>query len=339
MMDHGYPRTRTTAVIYPARRARSAPAGATGRWPSDDDADDADIGKTLAAIARYYLNVEPEPPALAAARGLAVVARSEPGHVRDTYLTPWSAGDVKHKLMSASVLSAMAEDRLLAAAALDIAARWARSGGRERAMTAAIAFGGALGQRHLAEAMRWLWAMRMRDEHVSRVASLAFGRLFVVETETSSRDSNVAAFLVHKVRLLRKTEAGAHEHRSALDVVSAVLGAAGADSPTPAVAHLLRAGHADLRPVAEVWAAALNSVPHRRTAVIALHLTLASLADDADSAGLAAALGSAILPSLTTRTREVLKLTLPDPQRTEAISARLVTAFLGAQREMVSTDR
>lgn len=149
----------------------------------------------------------------------------------------------------------------------------------------------------------------------------------------------VAGFLVHKVRQMRKSHAAARERQAALSVINSALSAARADSPTPAVAELLTASQADLQPVAELWAAALNSVPHRRPAVIALHLTLAALTDDADSAELAATLGRAILPRLTARTREVLELTLPDPQRTEAISARLITAFLCADRQLAGTDR
>jgi hypothetical protein len=312
---------------------------ASKRWPSDSDAGDAEISAQLAEIAEFYLNVESEPAALSAAGGLAVVARSALGHVRDTYLKPWSAGDLEHKLMAASVLFSMAEDQMLAAAALDIAAGWARHGGQERAVTAAIAFGGPLGQRHLADAMRWLWALAMRDERVSHVASLAFGRLFAVKTETNANNSAIAGFLLSKVRALGEPDAAAHERRAALAAVNAVLSAASANSPTPAIASLLMAGHADLPPIAELWEAALNSVEHRRTALIALHLTLAALPDDADAADLAVALGRAILPGLTARTREVLKLTLPDPQRTEAISARLISAFLGARRDVVGADR
>lgn len=328
MIGHGYQRIRTAAAVNCADRPEPADAGIAEHWPGNDDAEDAEISKQLAEITQFYQNVAPERAALTAASGLAVVARSALGHVRDSYLTPWSAGDVRHKLMAVTVLSAMAEDHLLAAAALDIAAGWACHGGQEPAVTAAIAFGGPLGQRHRDEAMRWLWALAMRDERVSRVASLAFGQMFAVETETDADESAIAGFLVHKVRQLRKPQAAARERQAALAVINSALSAARADSPTPAVAELLRASQADLQPVAELWAAALNSVPHRRPAVIALHLTLAALTDDTDSIELAATLGRAILPRLTARTREVLELTLPDPQRTEAISACLITAFL-----------
>lgn len=316
------------------------------RWPSKDDTEDAEISTQLAAITQFYQdvhrnvhsNVAPEPAAFAAASGLAVMAKSALGPVCDSYLTPWSAGDVRHKLMAVTVLSAMAEDQRLDAAALDIAVGWACHGGQE-AVTAAIAFGGPLGERHLSEAMRWLWALTMQDERVSQIASLAFGQLFSVEIGTNSDRSAIAGFLAHKVRQQQKTQTAAHERQAALAMINAALSAARSDSPTPAVAELLRASQVDLQPVAELWAAALNSVRHRRTAVIALHLTLAALTDDTDSVELAVSLGRVILPQLTARTREVLELTLPDPQRTEAISARLIAAFLGAHHQPVGADR
>lgn len=308
------------------------------RWPGNDS-DEANVSKQLAAITRFYRNAAPEPAALSAACGLAVVAKTALGHVRDRYLTPWSAGDVRHKLMAVTVLSAMADDHLLATAALDVAAGWVRRGGQEQAVTAAIAFGGPLGQRHLGEAMRRLWVLTTRDERVSRVATLAFGQLFAVEAATSADKSAVAGFLVHKVRQLEKSQAAAPERRVALAVVNAALSATRADSPTPAVADLIMTSRADLPQVAELWAAALNSVPHRRAALIALHLTLATLTDDTDSVGRAVSLGRAMLPRLTARTREVLDLTLPDPQRTEAISAHLIAEFLGANSDVVGAGR
>ncbi|HYK30434.1 MAG TPA: hypothetical protein VEV63_00680 [Streptosporangiaceae bacterium] len=334
MTGHRHQRTRRTAIAYPARWHRPAHTGQGERWPIDGNTD-AEASEQLAAVARFYLNATPETATISATSGLAVVARSAIDHVRDTYLTPWSAGDLRHKLMAVSLLFAMTEDQLLASAALDIAVGWARHGGQERAVTAAIAFGGPLGRRHLAEAKRWLWVLTMRDERVCQVASLAFGQLFAVEAATDTDRSEVARFLAAELRLLMQPEAAAHERRAALTVVNAVLSAARPDSPTPAVAGLVRARQADLRPVAELWAATLNSVPHRRMAVIALHLTLAALTDDTASLELAASLGHAILPRLTERTREVLALTLPDPQRTEAISARLIAAFFDGDHHVV----
>lgn len=187
-------------------------------------------------------------------------------------------------------------------------------------------------QRHLAEALPWLWALTLRDEPIGSVARLALGRLFAAEIEMNSGKTAVAGFLVHKIRPLLNPETATCERQAALSAVNSALNAASAESATPAVARLIQAQQPDLAPVSELWAAALNSVPHRRMAVIALHLTLAALTDTAEAVDAAVRLGKAILPRLTARTREVLELTLPDPQRTEAISAPVIRAFLGAQQ-------
>jgi hypothetical protein len=335
MMVHGNQRTGTAEAINSDRRPGLADTGIPESWSRSGDTDQAASCEQLGAITQFYRQSAPEQAVLSAAVGLAIVARTALGHVRDSYLTPWSAGHVRHKLMAVSVLSAMAEDQQLTDAALDIAINWARRRGQERAVTAAIAFGGPLGQRHLAEALRWLWALAARDERTAQVASLAFGQLFAFEAGLNSDKSAVATFLVRKVRPLLKPEAAAHDRRTALAVVDVTLSAAQGNYSTPAVASLIRTSQANLRLVAELWAAALNSVPHRRMAVIALHLTLAALTDDAESAELAVSLGRAMLPRLTARTSEVLELTLPDPQRTEAISGRLIAAFLAAEHEAV----
>lgn len=350
MMGHGFQRTRTSARANSAHRPGQAHAGFPARWPDNDDADDTEISQQLALIGEFYQQVSTEPAALTAARGGAADARIALDEVLDAYLTPWPTGDVRHKLMVASILSAMAEDHQLADAALDVAASWARHGGQERAMTAAIALGGPLGRNHLAVAARLLWPLTLSDEQVSQVARLALAQLFAAEMGMVTDRSTIARFLILKVRPLLKPEATAHERRTALAVINAALTATSPaapespeapgppttpTTPTPALASRLRTRPADLQPVAELWAATLNSVSHRRSAVIALHLTLATLTDDVDSVRLAASLGRAILPRLTDRTREVLELTLPDPQRTEAIAPRVISAFLNADREVV----
>lgn len=272
---------------------------------------------------------------IAAGYGLALLARSALDEVQTAYLTPWSGRDLPNRLMAVNVLWAMAEDDLLASAALSIAVNWTRKSGQERAMTAAIALGGPLGLRRPSEAVRWLWALTPRGELVSRAAYLAIGRLFALEAESEVATSAVVRFLLRKIRSLMKPDVTEREQHRALSVVNSVLEAAKVNAEAPAVVTVIRARPSDLEPVAELWAAALNSVSHRRRAVIALHLTLAALADDARSVDLAAQLGLAILPRLTPRTLEVLDLTLPDPQRTEEISASVIGAFFSGQRSAI----
>jgi len=276
---------------------------------------------------------------IAAGYGLALLARFALDEVEYTYLTPWSTGDLRQRLMAVSVLWSMAEDDLVAAAALRIAVSWVRYPGQERAITAAIAFGGPLGQRYPSEAMRWLWALAQRGEPIGRIARTAMSQLFAVEAEADLEKSTVTRFLLQKVRPMLKPDVTARERRLALAVVNSVLGTTQVFSDVPVVASVLRSRPADFRPIGELWAAVLNSVPHRRMAVRALHFTLAALADGANSVQLAAQLGAVILPRLTARTLDILELTLPDPDRAEEISASVVAAFLGAQRQTIGAAR
>jgi hypothetical protein len=89
----------------------------------------------------------------------------------------------------------------------------------------------------------------------------------------------------------------------------------------------------------ELWAAVLNSVPHRPEAIGALHRTLVALTDGTDSEQIAARLGAAIIPLLSARALHVLKLALPDPERAEKISAQVVAAFLGAQQKAIGGSK
>ena len=272
---------------------------------------------------------------IAAGYGLALLARCALGEVEAAYLRPWSAGSLQNRLMAVSVLWAMAEDDLLVPAALRIVVSWVRNQGQERAITAAIAFGGPLGQRHPSEAMRWLWVLSQRSERVRRVARTAMSQLFAAEAEADLEKGTVVRFLLQKIRPLLQPDATVRERRAALAVANSVLDATQALSDAPVMASVLRRRPADLQPAGELWAAALNSLPHRRDAVRALHRTLATLAEDADSVSLARGLGRVIMPRLTGRAAQVLQLTLPDPIRAEKISASVVAAFLGAHQQAI----
>jgi hypothetical protein len=274
-------------------------------------------------------------PQIAAGYGLALLARLALFEVEDTYLTPWSAGELRHRLMTVSVLWAMAEDDVIAPAALRIAVSWVLNRGQERAIAAALAFGGPLGQRYPSEAMRWLWALSQRSERIGRFARTAMSQLFAVESEADQEKSTVLRFLVQKVRAALKPDVTVRERRAALAVVNSVLATTQTLSERPAVVGVLRSRPADLRPAGELWAAVLNSGPHRRPAVKALYSALAAVTDGPDSVRFAAQLGTAILPRLTPRALEVLKLALPDPVRAEEVSASVVAAFLGAQNQAI----
>jgi hypothetical protein len=278
---------------------------------------------------------------IASGYGLALLARCALAEVADTYLTRWSAGNLNERLMAVNVLWSMAEDDLCAPAALHIAVSWVRNRGQERAITAGLAFGGPLGERYPSEAMRWLWVLTQRGERVRLVASTAMSQLFAKEAEADLEKSAVARFLLGKIRPMLSPygrraatarDTTVRERRAALSVANSVLSTAQSLSGTPAVASVLRTRPADFEPLGELWAAVLNSLPHRPQAIRALHRTLAALTKDANSEELAAHLGAVIRPRLTPRSLQVLKLVLPNPERAEELSAAVIAAFLGTRR-------
>jgi len=280
---------------------------------------------------------------IAAGYGLALLARRALAEVEDTYLTRWSAGNLKERLMAVNVLWSMAEDDLCAPAALRIAVSWVRNRGQERAITSALAFGGPLGERYPSEAMRWLWVLTQRGARVSLVASTAMSQLFAMEAEADLEKSTVARFVLRKIRpMLRPYDhrgvstraVTARERHAALSVANSLLGTTQSLSGIPVIASVLRTRSADFAPLGELWAAVLNSVPHRQPAIRALHGTLATLTKDSKSEEIATRLGAVIVPRLTPRSLQVLKLALPNPERAEEISAAVIAAFLGTRRKL-----
>jgi hypothetical protein len=276
---------------------------------------------------------------IAAGYGLAILARCALDEVTDTYLTPWSVGGLRHRLMAVSVLWSMAEDDQLAAAALKIAVSWVRNKGAERAITAAIAFGGTLGQRYPSEAMRWLWVLARRGERISPVARLSMGQLFAMEAESDAEKSIVLRFLLQKLRPLLSQDASAHDRRAALDLVNSVLAASQPSSDTLVAAQVIRTKPADFCQLGELWAAVLNIQRCREDAIISLRRALTALADGPDSIELASRLGNAILPMLSSRSLELLNRELPNPRRARKVSARILAAFLDAQRQVIGADQ
>ena len=302
------------------------------------------FGDELWASVRDWLYIIADQPfgeaQIAAGYGLALLSRCALQEVQATYLTPWSAGNLKNRLMAVNVLWAMAEDDLCAPAALRIAVSWVWNHGQERAITAAIAFGGPLGQRYPDEAMRWLWALSLRGERIGRVARTAMSQLFAMESENDIGKSVVIRFILRKIRkILESAEAdpgkrldSTRGRRAALAVANAVLGTIQTGSDVPVVVNVIRTRPADVRPIGKLWAATLNSAPHRRAAIRALHSALAGLADDNNSVELANKLGRAIMPELTPRAIGILEFSLPNPDLAEKISESVVAAFLGVQR-------
>jgi hypothetical protein len=276
---------------------------------------------------------------IAAGYGLALLARCALGEVEDAYLTPWSAGALRHRLMAVSVLWSMAEDDEVAAAAMGIAVGWVRNRGPERAITAALAFSGPLGQQHPLEAMRWLWVLVLRGERIGKVARTAMSHLFAVEAEDEETRSRVPRFLLLKLRPMLGGDVSPRERRAALAVVNAVLAATQTTTQLPVLASVLRDRPADVEPVGELWAAVLNSVQHRADAIRSLYATLTAVPADVGAEELAARLGAVILPRLSPRSGEVLAAKLRDPYWAEDVSAAVLDAFLQTRRRVIGATQ
>lgn len=296
------------------------------------------FGDDLWAPVRDWLfNLADEPfgeEHLAVGSGLAMLAHPAISEVEEAYLEQWSAGRIHSRLLAADVLWSMAEDDLLAPRALRLAVGWVRDRGTERAMTAAICLGGPLGQRYPSEAIRWLWVLSQRSERISRVARTALARLFAMEadakTDAGPAPCAVPRGLLRKVRPLLGPGVAVRERRAGLAAVNAVLGARGTTSASTAAACVVRSRPDDIRPVGELWAIALQSVPHRRDAIVALHATLAALTQGPSSGQAAGRLGAEILPRIGPDALRALHTALADPQRAREVSHTVISAFLGA---------
>jgi hypothetical protein len=270
--------------------------------------------------------------------GLALLARCALGEVEQAYLEQWSAGRIHNRLLTAAVLWTMADDDLLAPRALQLAVSWVRGRGTERAMTAAVCLGGPLGQRYPSEAIRWLWVLSQRAERIGRVARTAMARLFAAEADVAAYDEGdtalatcvVPRLLLRKVRPLHKSSVATRDRRAALTLVNAVLAARGTTSASTAAACVARDRPGDIDPVGELWVLALESVPHRGDAIVALHDTLSALIPGPFPAQAAAQLGATIIPRLGADALVSLQVALADPRRIRAESRAVISAFLGA---------
>jgi len=247
---------------------------------------------------------------IAVAYGLGRFTRHAFDEVRSHYLEHWAAGAWPQRTCAVYTLWSMAEADDLAPLALNQATSWVHDRGPERAITAAVAFGGALGKRYPSEAMRRLWPMALRGRAISGYAQLAIGNLLAIESEDESESGGVARYLANKIRPLLEPGAGAADRRAALWVIVGILGLAGRSAELPLPAQVLRERPGIVEAVGELWAGTLRSAPHRGKSVEALHRSLLALADFPGGSQLAGRLGGAILPQLTKAQRRQIELGL-----------------------------
>ncbi|GAA1079706.1 hypothetical protein [Kitasatospora arboriphila] len=272
------------------------------------------------------------PEHFAVARGLAALCRCNPAEVT-VHLDGWAAGRLPQRFTAVGVLWAMAQDDLLAPLALQTAVGWARNRGQQRAMTAAVALGGVLGQRYLSEALRWLWVLSLRGDRIRPFAQRALGHLLGVEADAASGSSAVPRFLLSKVRPLLRPGADATDRRTALTTVLSVFAMPLPDSDVPVVARVVRERPVDIASIAEVWATAIHSGPHRLEAVTVLRRTLHSLEQRGGPSSAAARLGAELLPRLPPDAYQVVARALTQPRWDPEVSHSVLKAFLDSRAD------
>ncbi|MFI6457307.1 hypothetical protein ACIBF6_37840 [Streptosporangium amethystogenes] len=228
------------------------------------------------------------------AAGLALLARTRPEEVRESFLCPWAGGLVQERLTAANTLSMMCVDDITAAVAFGTALEWVENAGQPQAMTAALAFAGGLSIRYPAEAVDWLWYLSLRGIRVSNVAQRALTLMFQTAAE---RDGEALTGLRLLARHLERDLGEGMDHqlvRRALEAVLGVLSSDRLESERPLMAWLLLAQPSSAGPIGVLWAWTLHNAHHRAEAIRALCRTLLALEDQDGAVAAAKALGQAI---------------------------------------------
>ncbi|WP_436757905.1 hypothetical protein [Streptosporangium sp. V21-05] len=233
------------------------------------------------------------------AAGLALLARTRPEEVGESFLRPWAGGLVQERLTAASTLSMMCVDDVTAAIAFGTALSWVENAGQPQAMTAALAFAGGLSIRYPGEAVDWLWYLSLRGIRVSNVAQRALTLLFQTAAE---RDGEALTGLRLLAKHLERDLAEGMPPQLARRALGAVLGVLESDrleSESPLMTWLLLSQPSSAEPIGVLWAWTLHNAHHRAEAVRALCRTLQALEGRDGAVAAAESLGRviwAILP-------------------------------------------
>ncbi|GGL28108.1 hypothetical protein [Planomonospora parontospora] len=243
-----------------------------------------------------------------AAAGLALLSRTNPEEVQESFLETWAGGTVQERLAAASTLSLMCTDDGTATVALACTLGWVENAGQPQAMTAALAFAGGLSIRYPVQAVGWLWYLSLRGIRVSTVAQRALVLLFQGAAE---RDGDALTELQLLARHVDRDLTEGMEPMLARRALSAVLGVLGADrlsgeqpgsdgpeNGRPLMASLLLAQPDSAKPIGVLWAWALHNAHHRARAVRALCRTLDGLSGKDGAVAAADALGRAVWSKL-----------------------------------------
>ncbi|WP_371782114.1 hypothetical protein [Streptosporangium subroseum] len=232
------------------------------------------------------------------AAGLALLARTRPQEVKESFLEPWAGGLVQERLTAASTLSMMCIDDATAEIAFDTALGWVENAGQPQAMTAALAFAGGLSIRYPAEAVDWLWYLSLRGIRVSIVAQRALALLFQTAAERDGEAPTGLRLLA--MHLQRDLHEGMEPllTRRALEAVLGVLESDRLESEEPLMAWLLLSQPSSAGTIGVLWAWTLHNAHHRAEAIRALCRTLRALDGQEGAMVVADTLGQAVWATL-----------------------------------------
>ncbi|MER5929528.1 hypothetical protein [Streptomyces sp. NPDC002054] len=275
---------------------------------------------------------------MSVATGLSLLARPAFDEVADCYLLPWARGEAgpAGRAMAVQVLSWMALDASLGAAALTLVRSWAQSGDRGLRTTAMLAFSGLLGMTFPTDAVKWLWHLISQWQgdraSVSTEPMIALAQLFALLTEYDEDVRVVLDALVYRLRKQARTKVATHLKGVTFGSVVLLLTAVDQRTRVPAVAVLAGRGSPALTSVAELWAGVLCHRPFRGAALASLYTALCALPavcqDPRAAAGrLGREMGAVLPPDERSRLDLVLRRVAgrPRPQ-----IAEIVDEFLAA---------
>jgi hypothetical protein len=289
-----------------------------------------------------------QPPSLTQVRvalGLALYARHSPMEVQEVYLETWANGSLSERLTAAYLLSWMCIDDTSAATALSRAVSWTTDAGPRRAATAAMAFGGELGIRYQTEALSWLWYLTLRNEMVSRIARDSISSLLVSAADDPAGAATVLGYLNTALRDLVEHGRGRPDHgrfsaqcRRATSAVLQALSARPAESSESITAVLLYKfpNTADL--LGQLWAAVLQSWPHRSSAITELSAVLTVMRGD-EAVATVGVLGESVRRNLFGEENRLLRRDVEKYLSGSDAPKGLVTALLNALENKEYRDR
>jgi hypothetical protein len=250
------------------------------------------------AVKAWIYQIVGEEADFEVALGLALLAEGDAVEVEQSYLEPWSRGELddEGRDTAAIVLWLMCFDEALVPVALRVVRGWALFGTRVQRLTAALALSGELAARFPTEAVRRVWKLMEQstapdDEAYVRAYAVLFATL-VHETDNGAIALGLLArvlddFEVRPPRMRRR--------EMVMRSVLAVLTVRGGPEHRLAICQFIRKRPDRLGLVARLWAAVLRNRVHRRDAVLAL-LRCTDLLTSEETRGLREALSAAMPP-------------------------------------------